>query len=691
MTVTIEPADEGAPGVVVTDASEQRRCVLRTPAPVAPAPVDDDHFYFPVDVAAALGTGSVTLPSVVATFVRTADGAVLAELDHFDEQTFPAGEYSVELGGPVKLYLRVTGDLRVSTAGVETTVETDGEMVLGARSHHRHPTATVTTTADPYDLMAAVSTFGSALKTTSCERSYPTLRGHPPELELGEELSIPDQLTPPETGVTIELPPTLRYLYPAATLAYYLGATVEPGSSPRLVTDDGFEHPLDAPLGYERTVERTLKQVFLLDCLTRTEGYYPVDLHERRELDGLLGLDFAALYDRPLADQLRAYLAVPHALVEDHVPEWKMTTHLAATAENAPLLPHLVNDLAVLRLPRGQSVSESEAQLAAINEFTRDDFTRSAAADGGSGATLDSPTLVRPEQTDSLEQVWADERAPVGATKASLTAFQNRLRRETREGDIGVTVVCNDPQMADEGDLASTVYGSRTDLPFDVRVYDDLTTDALRAVLETDRDFLHYIGHIDADGFRCADGTLDVDDLETVGVDAFLLNACRSYEQGMALIERGAIGGVVTLSEVINSGATCIGKTMVRLLNRGFPLLAALNLARQESFVGGQYIVVGDGNLDVVQSDTGTPTVLLASRTEDGYRVVPKQFATSSHGMGTLTTVYNAEPGVHYLLPGELDAFDLSPAEFAETLGVEPLPVVYEEEFCWSDDLRARL
>ena len=36
----------------------------------------------------------------------------------------------------------------------------------------------------------ALSTLSSALKTTSVERSYPTLRGHPPALELGDALDV---------------------------------------------------------------------------------------------------------------------------------------------------------------------------------------------------------------------------------------------------------------------------------------------------------------------------------------------------------------------------------------------------------------------------------------------------------------------------------------------------------------------
>jgi hypothetical protein len=681
VTVSIASRETNT-GLTISDAVERRQYVLDTPTAATPTAVDCDRFWFPVDEAVSVETTSLTLPSVVATYVRTADGEMLAEVDHFDSYDFPTGAYSVELCAPIKLYVYTDGPLTVEAMAdsMELRFDDDAEVLVGARSHHKRPEATITTTEDPRDQMAAVSALSSALKTTTCERSYPTLRGHPPTIELGDELDIPDELSPPDTGVRIEIPPTRRYLYPAAPLAYYLGATVEPGAVPRIVTDSGFEHALDSPRGYEAEVERVLKQTFFFDCVTRTEGYYKVDLHERAAIEHLVDLDFAALYDRSLAEQLEAYLDVPYAVVEDHVPEWKLTTHVDPTPENAELLPFLVNDLAVVRLPQGQSVTPSEAQLAAVDDFTRDDFTRSA-TDGGTGA----PALVQPEQTNSLEQAWAGEDAPVGASKASIQAFRNRLDRTASDGDIDITVVCNDDAMGEEGNLAEEVYGSRDDLPFDVTIYRNLSTAALQAVIETEMDFLHYIGHIDDEGFDCSDGKLDVADLDTVGVDAFLLNACRSYDQGMALIERGAIGGVVTLTDVINSGAVRVGKTMVRLLNQGFPLRAALDIAKDQSIVGGQYTVVGDGNMDVAQSDSRTPVLLEVESKGERYELSSRVYPTDSHGMGSITTFPLSEEC--YIASGTLETLEVTREELETAVSVENMPLYFDGQLLWSSEL----
>jgi hypothetical protein len=607
---------------------------------------------------------------------------MLAEVDYGAEIDLPAGRYTVELCPPIKCYLRVEGPLSVTADADGIDLRTGGDVIdLGARSHHERPEATVTVTDDPRDVMAALSTFGSALKTTSVERSYPTLRGHPPAVEIGDELDIPDSLDAPDTGVTVEVPPELRYVYPVASLAYYLGATVEPGPEPRLVTDSGFSHALSGPHGFEETVAQTLKQLFLLDCCTRTEGYYTVDLHERRAVAGAVDLDFAALYDAPLAEQIEAYLDVPYDVVAEQVPEWKLTTHVAPTAENAELLPFLVTDLAVIRLPSKRATAESTAQLEALSAFTRDGFTRSA-----SEQSLGSPSLVQPEQTDSIEQSWAGENAPFGASKSSIQAFRNRLDREPSAGDIDITVVCNDAAMGEEGDLAQQVYGSRDHLPFDVQTYRNLSVDALRAVIETDADFLHYIGHIDADGFQCADGRLDARDIGTVGVDAFMLNACRSYEQGMALLDGGAVGGVGTLAEVINSGAVRVGRTMVRLLNQGFPLRAALTIAKGESIVGGQYIVVGDGNVDVVQPESGLPILLELEGEGPEYALTINSYPNADKGVGSLIQPFVEGTVEYFLGSGKHGPFTVTESEIRESFALEEVPVRYDGKLSWTSE-----
>jgi hypothetical protein len=216
----------------------------------------------------------------------------------------------------------------------------------------------------------------------------------------------------------------------------------------------------------------------------------------------------------------------------------------------------------------------------------------------------------------------------------------------------------------------------------------DLTTGELREALTVDTEFLHYIGHIDADGFECADGRLDATSLDEAGADAFLLNACQSYEQGIALVDAGAIGGIVTLSDVVNSGAVGMGKTLARLLNRGFPLGSALDVAGDDSALGSQYTVVGDGGFAIAQSENGVPNVCFVRGVgDDRFELEYKAFPTNDRGMGTLILPHLEENRTHYLSSGSVDTFELSRDELGRFLSLEEVPVVVENELCWSSEL----
>ena len=684
LEVSFATLDEES-GLVVTDLIERDQFRLFTDAPVTPTPVDTDDHRFPVDAAVAIDAAAIELPTVVSVYVRNADSEMLAETEHLAHEEFPDGSYDLELCGPIKLYLRVDGPVTVTSDVTRTRIAFDGDtsVRVGARSHHEGPAATITTTDDPLDVMAAVSEFASALKTTSPERSYPTLRGHPPLLERGDRFTIPDGVVTPDTGVRLELPPEYRSIYVAAPLSYYLAADIVPGDSPRLVTDTGFEHDLDTVRGFETEVERVLKQTFFLDCVTRTEGYYDVDLHERAAVENDVDLDFEWLYDQSLATQVESYLSVPFGVVEDELPEWRLTSHVAPNPENVELLPFVTNDLAVVRTPRAQPEPSSEVQMAAADEFFRDSaFTRSAASEGS------ARSYVQPETADSLEQSWIGEGAPIGASKATTSAFYNRLDRTPADGDIGITVVCNDPRMADERDVVDDVYGSRAELPFDVRVHRNLSRAELREVLSAETDLLHYIGHIDAEGFECIDGKLDATRLAAAGPDAFLLNACQSYEQGASLIEAGAIAGIVTLSDVINSGAVRMGRMLARLLNRGFTVGSALEVAREDSIIGDQYTVIGDSSLSLARTDGGPPNVCVIRRLGGGeYELDWQTYPSTRVEMGSMVIPWINGEDRYHLWSGSAKTFELTRGELQQFLSLETVPVKIDGSLVWSDEL----
>ncbi|UPM42995.1 hypothetical protein [Halocatena salina] len=675
---------ENPPGIVVIDEIDRCRCTLHTPSPATPVPIAADRLNYPVDSAFTIRTSAITVPMVPGVNIRNAEGAVLTRIEEGADESRPPDRYALELSTPLKLYLVVDSAVSVSTDTTRTRIEFENvaTVAIGARSRHQSPAGTVVTTDCPTDMMTAVSTFSSALKTTACERSYPTLRGHPPLIEHGETLDVPEGLTPPETGITIELPPKHRFVYAVASLAYYLGARVRPGSTPVILTSTGFEHRLDSERGVQAEIERVLKQVLFLDCLTRTTGEAGIELYERRKLEASLPIALPELYDRSIADQLQAYLSVPYADIEQYVPNWKITSHVALCPDTIETIPFLVNDLAVIRTPECKQVDRHHQQIDAISEFVRDGaMTRSTMTD-----TIDQREYVQPETTESLEQVWVGDATPLGASKATSTAFRNRLDRTPTDGDITITVVCNEPTMAEECDAIDGVYDSQSDHPLTVRIHRGLSTDELAAVFERPTDFLHYIGHIDEDGFRCPNGRFDARTLDTVDVDAFFLNACQSYEQGMGIIDAGAIGGVVTLGNVINTGAVTIGYSVAKLLNCGFPLRAALNIARRESLISNKYLVVGDGSLAITQSESGIP--ILGEITPTGnerFELDITAYPTTHTGMGTIVHPFIDGETEYRLLSSNSNSYELSTAEIRRFLSLERIPIIMDDDLLWSD------
>ncbi|WP_276259718.1 hypothetical protein [Haloglomus litoreum] len=712
--VSFEAATE-EPGLRVLDPVDNHQYQLDTPAPVDPAPASVDRFAYPVDAAVAVRTTAIRLPTATNVYVRDPDGALVASVEHLEEATLDPGPYTLELLTPVKCYIRLDSTVDLQADFTETRIDFGDEtdIVVGARSRRTQPAATVTTTTDPADLLATVSTFGSALGTTMPERSYPSLRGHPPAVELGDELDTCG-LEPLSSDVRLELPETTEAALTAAPLAYYLGAEVRPADEARIVAD-GAVHPLsDATgAGFERTVEEALKTLFFMDCLTRYDGAYGHGrrLHERETLTGELGLDFDYLYHADHAERVRRYLTVPYRTIEPHLPQWKVAATARPAGTAIETLPFLVDDLALVRTPNraaGETGSDAEsAQAEAVASFLSDDgsvraadgftrgpsaggFTRSSSSGSGGGVAAASDTddlsFVSPEPADAIEQVWVGEGIPFGASEALLTAYRNRLGREPGDGEIDITVVCNDAAMDEETDVEA-VYGQRDILPFEVELRHDLSTDELADLLDDDHDFLHYIGHAEPDGLVCEDGKLDCRNLDGVGVESFFLNACRSYRQARGLIEAGAIVGVGSHSDVTNAGAVGLGRTMARLLEHGFPFAPALKIAQEHHPTGQQYIVVGDGGLSVVQCTSGTAVLCEAGRLDqERISLTVSGYPTPTHGLGTefMPFVSQAE-NTYYISSGRIDTFELSPAEVHDFFQLGSPPVRTPDGLVWGD------
>jgi hypothetical protein len=691
-------------GVRIVDPIESSQFTLLTPTDVEPTETTTDDFYFPVDTAATICTAEIETPYLVDIWIRDRAGNLVTQSTNEEPISVGPGQYNLEISSAqLKLYLAVDGGLSVQSRDDRMYIAFDETrcVTVGVRSLHEQPAATITTTDEPEDLLAAISAFGSALKTTTCERSFPTLRGHPPLLERGDELDIPEALESPDTGIRIEIPPDREYIYPVASLAYYLGATVEPGPEPRLYAD-GETFSLTADGDFESTAARVLKHVFLMDCVTRTEGYYTVDLHEREVVEREVDLDFAALYDRPLAEQVRTYLSIPYGTIAEAVPRWKLTADVISDPEHVETLPFLANDLAVIRCP---TCTDIESRSVHSGPTTVEDFFGSPeTARGGLARSIRSyrseseseerpfeEHVFRPPGTDSIEQTYVGEGITLGASKMTVDAYYRRLDYELSDSTrTKVIVVCNEREMNDEN-VVSEIYGTREWLDFDITIKKNLTTTEMESVLATDADFLHYIGHVDGEGIRCDNGWLDCRRLDNVEISAFLLNACKSYEQGHALIEKGAIGGIVTIADLLNKTATKLGQILAHLLDGGFSLFTAIALLERCSVVGNHYLIVGDGNTQVVESRSGTPYLASVERKDDHFSVLFEFYPSRNYGPGSMVTPKMEGYGKKHITGGTTSPFTVSRKSLTDILSLHGFPVEFDNSIYWSDKFSANL
>ncbi|GAA0252020.1 hypothetical protein ACFFQF_02910 [Haladaptatus pallidirubidus] len=673
-------------GVLVYDPIERIRFELHTPEPLSLHHDNVDKYPFPVSSAVTFSTDRIEIPKLVGVYGRDRDYNIVfnRSTEHGRSISSRGTPYLELYVLPIKLYLTVGSPVTLSTDDSNTVIEleSESEVTLGARSLHERPIGTITVPDDIEDVMRAVSHFGSALKSTSPERSFPTLRGHPPTIERGETFSVPDTVERPDTGVELVVPPTREYVYPAASLAYYLGAEVVSGTSPRLVAD-GVEHALDGPTTFETEVARTLQHTFFLDCLTRTEGLYQVALNERQRIEPRIDLDFAALYEMPLEERVAEYLSVPFETLEPAIPKWHLTTDVTPTSDNDEVLPFVADDLSLIRCPAAPKKNPKRSPPAEIGDFYRSTTAEQL-------RRLPERLTVEPKPVDSVEHAWVGEGCPLGSNKVTLASLRRRIEQTAPErSNIQIRVVCNDEDMRAEG-VVKEMYGFRTLVDYDVDIAYDLTTDEFRDLLASPIDFLHYIGHVDYEGIQCSDGILDARDVEDVAVRTFLLNACRSYEQGTELIKKGSHVGVVTLSDVSNPTATKVGRTLARLLNTGFPFRVALSIARKQTLSGYEYVTIGDGGTSLCQPQSGACHYARITRDDDGmYLFEIHSYVNQQFTIGTYYELNLEAADSKYLCSGVLDTFKLTADELDDFFELESMPFEYDGDYYWSDDISA--
>jgi hypothetical protein len=528
------------------------------------------------------------------TFIRReADYEAVEEIVPGQEFHLKRDRYIIEINAHIKVYAFVDSPIKVKSNSRKIELDFNGEreIIFGVRSFHRRPSATITATKALQDLAEAISLLSSSMKTTTSERSYPTLRGHPPLIQIGDNLSIPEGIEKPDSGVVVSLPEKLTYLYVASPLIYYLMADVEFGR-PAIYCDSGFEYTFSTRFPkFENQVAEALQRVFFMDCLVRCAGSYLRELKELEAIQGL-GLDIRDLFSKKVSEQLPVYFDIPWERIERYMPEWHLSYYVKPALHRITAIPFILNELALIRLPRSTKVSMKEVAKSTLKDFFRGDPFQ----------IMEEKRITKPLLGRSQNHVWLSSETPIGIAKAEEDAFFNQLKYLDREKDeIEIALVLNDKKMLKEKKLVQKVYRQRKDIPLKIEIFEFLDRDGLVDVFARGYDLVHYIGHCDERGLVCSNGGLKTKDLEKNNTPLFFLNACNSYDEGVGLLRTGSVGGVVTVQRVVNEEALKIGYAFSRLLSNGFPLGKAMELARMKSLYGQDYLILGNSGYSLTQ------------------------------------------------------------------------------------------
>lgn len=441
-------------------------------------PATDAWFDVPVDSAVSLETASMEFRRASSAQVRDVDGEYYGTVT--DQEFSIAGGTYLDISAAMKLLVYVEGPTMTgrlvgeshNPQSLRVAFDEPTDVIIGARSYHEEPAATMTVTDDPEDLMAAASYLGSSIKEWSAERSWPTLRGHPPTIELGEERRLPDRLSKPDTDMTVGVPRETAAVLRVMPLAHYFGADVVPADRAELRLGSQHVEPLGSGVELERSVDDLLAHALVLDSLVRIGGYYSMARYEYDELAPELPFYPPELYDEPIHRQLLEYLEVPFETVAPYVPEWPSVGTLRPTAGDVEAVPYLLNTLSRIHVTQDGVPRRRPSTLERpVHLSTNRTVPRHVAALPGR----------------ARERASSHERQPSGDTSVLFVGdeFSERRAFEGVEWD----------RFELGGTPSATSRAS-------------VTREELRSLLVEPYTHVHYGNDVTSEGFVCSDGIL---------------------------------------------------------------------------------------------------------------------------------------------------------------------------------------
>lgn len=602
------------------------------------------------------------------------------------------GQYTLQIHSSIVIYVRFYGSANIQMVGEQNELRLNfpSEYVvdIGFRCRFRHPTGKLSIPENPNGLAYAITQMSDCFETNSVDRSFPSMRDHPKQIELHENHDCYLQKdTSHLNGILFKVPNSFPELFVLSTLVHYLQADIVVDDTRKdiEISIPYHDYSLELPEmpGLERKSSQLLRRIFMLDCLVRDFGKYQTNLHERDLLERI-GLRGDELYDEDPESRFVKYMNSNFSKISGDLLEWHLSMYVDPISSSIVSLPYILDRLSAIQIPNSKDISDDGM----LREML-DDCTRSS-LDGRYEQKFE---VKKPILNDARTHGWHSDNVPIDAFKVVSSCFENRLRYQRNVGNKSksIVVILNEHRMKDEFTQIYDIFSNESDhTNIELEIYEKPNTKLLKRTIEEDSiDFFHYIGHCDPDGLRCSDGNIPLKSLKKSSVKTFILNACGSYQEGIDLIKKGSVVGAVTLRPILDKPAAKVGETFARLVINGFSFSKGLELAREQILMKKLYSVVGDGTYRLTNGIDPFPIWLKIKQLSCGeYEMKSKIDSPQMAGSSYQPKLKGKEK---FRLLGNETVDILSREELLEFLKESNSPVIYEDNLVWTDDVVERL
>ena len=509
-------------------------------------PVDDVVSGRLTRVRASTQAPTITSPGVDLethlgeTAVLTAAGYALS-----DTVSLPVATYRLAFQREsLSLYLEFEAAAElVDRPGASWVVSFDQptQVRLAVRDTADHPRGSVTAAPTPAGVAQALTTLSAGLRTTSPDRSFPSLQIHPPRIEVGSETKIPDTVAErvPNTGIEVVTPRRVDSLLAVAPLVHYLCADlrVVDRETPLLRAPAvEFEYQLSGDSSRQAgraaegnphldsvsaAVGEVLERVFWLDCLVRNAGPHGVELGVvDRAREAGLSLDTETLYDADPAARLVAYFEADYASVSELFPRWQAGVVVPPTVESVSVIPRSAFGLAKVFVTAD---TDTPVLGEAVGDPTISPATPPATGPGdtrvGCRVVMENPGSW--EATPSaLQQFERTTDGPLRVVVAGERA-DGAVRDRVDPDDSGITVTCPSP----------------------------LTRGRLHEALSDPAAVLYYTSDEPSAGIDCTDGAVSVEHLPETVAEVAVLDTPASLSVGSELVATDRVAAAIVRTD----------------------------------------------------------------------------------------------------------------------------------------------